>query len=377
MWIRKSGNDTLLGLTSHQLLEDAELVRDGYVTNAALILVGSSKGLGQHLAQAEVIFEYRSSDASVPFQQRLEFRRGFIGYLDELWQAISLRNDVLHYQQGFFAYEIPVLNESVVREAVLNAIAHRDYRLGGSIFVRQYPRRLEVTSPGGFPSGITANNLLWRQLPRNRRIAEACAKCGLVERSGQGANRMYEESIKEGKPQPSFAGTDDFQVVLTLKGEIQNPDFLRFIEKIGRERLSSFTTEDLLVLDSIQREETIPEALKERLAHLAGEGIIERVGGRGRGGRFILSRSLYSFIGKRGVYTRAKGLDRETNKALLLRHIDQNASEGSIYQDLQQVLPTQSRNQIQRLLQELKSEQRVRVVGTRRYARWYPASGSH
>jgi ATP-dependent DNA helicase RecG len=377
MWIRKSGNDTLLGLTSHQLLEDAELVRDGHVTNAALILVGRSKGLGQHLAQAEVIFEYRSSDASVPFQQRLEFRRGFIGYLDELWQAISLRNDVLHYQQGFFSYEIPVLNESVVREAILNAIAHRDYRLGGSIFVRQYPRRLEVTSPGGFPSGITANNLLWRQLPRNRRIAEACAKCGLVERSGQGANRMYEESIKEGKPQPSFAGTDDFQVVLTLKGEIQNPDFLRFIEKIGRERLSSFTTEDLLVLDSIQREETIHEALKERLAHLAGEGIIERVGGRGRGGRFILSRSLYSFIGKRGVYTRARGLDRETNKALLLRHIDQNASEGSIYQDLQQVLPTQSRNQIQRLLQELKSEQRVRVIGTRRYARWYPASGSH
>lgn len=121
---------------------------------------------------------------------------------------------------------------------------------------------------------------------------------------------MYEESIKEGKPQPSFTGTDDFQVVLTLKGEIQNPDFLRFIEKIGRERLSSFTTEDLLVLDSIQREETIPEAFKERLAHLAGEGIIERVGGRGRGGRFILSRSLYSFIGKRGVYTRTKGLDR-------------------------------------------------------------------
>jgi ATP-dependent DNA helicase RecG len=169
----------------------------------------------------------------------------------------------LHYQQGFFAYDIPVLNESVGREAVLNAIAHRDYRLAGSIFVRQFPRRLEITSPGGFPSGITASDLLWRQLPRNRRLAEACAKCGLVERSGQGANRMYEESIKEGKPQPSFVGIDDFQVVLTLKGEIQNPDFLRFVEKLDRERLSSFTTEDLLVLDSIQRDEPIPDAFKE------------------------------------------------------------------------------------------------------------------
>ena len=147
-----------------------------------------------------------------------------------------------------------MLNESVVREAVLNAIAHREYRFPGSAFVRQFPRRLEVVSPGGFPAGITASNLLWRQLPRNRRIAEACAKCGLVERSGQGANRMFEESIKEGKPQPSFVGTDEYQVSLTLLGEVQNPDFLRFFEKLGKERLPSFTTEDLLILDAIQRD---------------------------------------------------------------------------------------------------------------------------
>ncbi len=372
MWIRKSGNDALLGVPAPQLLEDAELARDAQITNAALILMGSSKALGQYLAQAEVIFEYRSSDASIPFQQRLEFRRGFLGYLDELWQSISLRNDSLHYQQGFFSFDIPTLNESVVREAVLNAIAHRDYRLQGSVFVRQFPRRLEIISPGGFPAGISASNLLWRQLPRNRRIAEACAKCGLVERSGQGANRMFEESIKEGKAQPSFAGTDDFQVALTLQGEIQNPDFLRFFEKIGRERLSSFTTEDLLVLDAIQRDEPIVDTLRSRLTPLANEGIIERVGGRGRGSRFILSRSLYSFIGKRGVYTRTRGLDRETNKALLLKHIERNAVDGSVYQDLQQVLPSLTRHQIQKLLQELKSEGKIRVGGVRRHARWYP-----
>lgn len=372
MWIRKSGNDGLRALASQQLLEDAELVSVNQVTNAALVLLASSKALSRHLAQAEVIFEYRSSDASVPFQQRLEFRRGFLGYLDELWQAISLRNDTLHYQQGFFAFDIPVLNESVVREAVLNAIAHRDYRLPGSVFVRQFPRKLEIVSPGGFPAGITASNLIWRQLPRNRRIAEACAKCGLVERSGQGANRMFEESIKEGKPQPSFVGTDEYQVALTLMGEVQNPDLLRFFEKLGQERLSSFTTEDLLILDAIQRDEQIVDALKPRLAHLANEGIIERVGGRGRGSRFILSRSLYSLMGKRGVYTRERGLDRDTNKALLLKHIEQNVDDGSVYQDLQQVLPSLTRHQIQKLLQELKREKKIRVGGTRRHARWYP-----
>src|SRR3546814_9552860 len=59
--------------------------------------------------------------------------------------------------------------------------------------------RLEITSPGGFPDGVTAENIIYRQHPRNRRIAEALQFCGLVERSGQGADRMFRMCIQEGK----------------------------------------------------------------------------------------------------------------------------------------------------------------------------------
>jgi len=317
------------------------------------------------------VFEYRSSEASIPYQQRIEFRYGFLGYLDELWNTINLRNEVLQYREGFFVGDIPAFNEAVVREGVLNALAHRDYRLPGSIFVRQFPRRLGIVSPGGFPPGITAANMLWRQSPRNRRIADACAKCGLVERSGQGANRMFEESIKEGKPKPDFTGTDDYQVELTLRGEIQNPAFLGFLQKIGAERLASFSTRDILVLDAIQREEPLPDDLKERVPHLLDEGIIERIG-RGRGVRFILSRKFHSFLGQQGAYTRRKGLDRETNKALLLKHIQENQGDGSPFRDLEQVLPALSRRQVQNLLQELRAEGKIRLSGARRGGRWYP-----
>jgi ATP-dependent DNA helicase RecG len=58
---------------------------------------------------------------------------------------------------------------------------------------------MEIISPGGFSPGITPENILIRQYPRNRRIAEAFAKCGLVERSGQGADRMFEACVKESK----------------------------------------------------------------------------------------------------------------------------------------------------------------------------------
>ncbi|MCE5306440.1 MAG: putative DNA binding domain-containing protein [Acidobacteriales bacterium] len=375
LWLRKSGNHGLSELPGAQLLEDAELVADGHPTNAALILLGNRSVLGRCLGQAELIYEYRTSEASLHFQQRIEFRSGFLGHLDDLWNAINLRNEIVQYSEGFFVRDIPAFNEGVVREAVLNALTHRDYRLSGSIFVRQFPKRLEIVSPGGFPPGITAANMLWRQSPRNRRLADACAKCGLVERSGQGANRMFEETVKEGKPWPDFTGTDNYQVSLTLRGEIQNPEFLRFLAKIDRERLARFTTQDLLILDSIQRKDRIAEELQPRVPHLLEEGIIERIG-RGRGAQLILSRGLYRFMGKSGVYTRQRGLDRETNKMLLLRHIERNAADGSGLAELQQVLPALSRFQVQKLIQELKSEGRIHVwpLSARRGARWYPAS---
>ncbi len=83
MWRAKSNNAALVSLSVEQLLSDAELLRDGKVTYAALILLGSTEGVSKHLAQAELIFEYRAQDSSIPFQHRLEFRQGFLGVLDD------------------------------------------------------------------------------------------------------------------------------------------------------------------------------------------------------------------------------------------------------------------------------------------------------
>ncbi len=248
------------------------------------------------------------------------------------------------------------------------AIGHRDYRLGGSVFVRQFPRQMEIVSPGGFPPGITLENFLWRQAPRSRRIAEVFAKCGLVERSGQGLNRMFEECIKESKPQPNFSGTDDYQVSVTLRGEVQDARFLRFLERVGQERFASFTTRDLLALDRVHRDQSMPEEVRLRLPFLMEQGVIERVGR----GKYILSRQFYGFLGRKGVYTRKRGLDRETNKALLLKHIRDNHREGSQLQEFLEVLPALSRDQVQRLLRELKTDGLVHNGGRTKGARWYP-----
>ena len=370
-WIKKSRNESLNTLSHEQLLSDAEALVDGGITYAALVLFGTRKAMGRHLAQAEVIFEYRSSDASGPAQERKEFRQGFFSFYDELWHLINLRNDTQHFQSGLFVLDVPTFSERVVREAVLNAVSHRDYQHGGSVFIRQYARRLTVESPGGFPLGITEVNILDRQLPRNRRIADIFAKCGLVERSGQGMNLMFELSIQESKQTPDFTGTDQYQVFLHLDGEVQDPRFLQFLEKVGQDTLELFSTADFLLLDCINRERKVPNHLKNRLQSLVEKGVTERYG-RGRGVKYILSRRYYKMVGEEGVYTRKKGLDREANKTLLLGHIVENKAKGSRLKEFVQVLPFLSKDQVQKLVAELKKEGKIYKTGVTRGARWYP-----
>lgn len=372
-WATKTRDERKTRWTDEQTLANAELLLDGSITYAALILFGTRAALGRWLAQAELVFEYRSSEASGPAADREEYREGFFLWHDAIWNKINLRNDRQSYQDGLFRIELPTFDEVSVREALLNAVAHRDYRLGSSVFVRQFAQRLEVASPGGLPPGVTPANILDQQNPRNRRLAEALAKCGLIERSGQGMNLMFESAIRQGKPLPSFAGTSSHEVRLTLHGTMTSPAFVRFIERLGEEKLKSFSTYDFLALDYLRREQVVPEHLKACLPGLVAAGAIESIG-RGRGTRYILARGLYAALGGKGVYTRKKGLDRGTNKALLLKHIQDNAASGAQMEEFRQVLPALSRSQIQVLLRELRREGAIHSIGYTKAARWYPGA---
>jgi len=187
-------------------------------------------------------------------------------------------------------------------------------------------------------------------------------------------NLMFERSIQESKPTPDFSGTDQYQVVLTLNGEVQDPRFLQFLEKVGREKLELFSTADFLLLDVVHREQPVPEHLKSRLHKLVAMGVIEKFG-RGRGVRYILGRRFYKMTGQKGLYTREKGLDRETNKELLLKHILKNQKTGSRLKELMQVLPAHTMPQVQTLLRELKAEGKIHKTGKTRGALWYPSEG--
>ena len=142
---------------------------------------------------------------------------------------------------------------------------------------------------------------------------------------------------------------------------------LSVINRIGNERMDALTTTDFLTINALYHETSLDSHMQERLKHLTEIGIVEHIGRS----KYVLSRSLYSAAGKSGVHTRIVGLDRETNKELLLKHMREKGEEGAPLRELQQVLPGLNRGQIQVLLRELRDDGRAHFRGNTSAAKWF------
>lgn len=121
------------------------------------------------------------------------------------------------------------LPSAAVREAVVNAVMHRDYRSPDRTVIDHAPTRLAVTSPGAFVTGVTAQNILTTSSrTRNPQLAIAIRTVGLAETAGTGVDRMYAEMARLGHQPPTF-DADQSSVRVTLLGGAPNSHLARFV----------------------------------------------------------------------------------------------------------------------------------------------------
>lgn len=377
LWLKKLGQREeskplvarLKKLTDQQLLIDAELVVDGNVTVAAIVLMGKREAMGRLLANAETIFEYRNTRAAGPPQFRKEFREGFFLYYDELWELVNRWNTRQTFQEGFAILDIETFNERVVREATLNAISHRDYTHAGSVFLRVQGQEIEIDSPGGFPAGITAETLYKAQNPRNRRISEVFGRCGFVERSGQGVNLMIELAIQEGKDLPNYEGTDAYNVRLKLHGRVRDTEFCYSLDRYTRENETAFSTEELLVLDLVRRHKKVPHTLAPELKDMAAIGLI--IGSsRGRGRKYKLSEKLLPTLSESPDEEPPNVLHREDAEFRILGLIEVSVAKGVSKAEIVSLFPSLSDGQIKAILRDLKNKGLIEARGYKKGSRW-------
>ncbi len=318
----KQKNPHFLTLPDAQVLSDLNLVREGKITNAALILVGKQEVLIDKLPQATVILEYRKSESLVPYTNRQIYEQPFYKMIDLLWHDIDLRNDKIDVSENSYIFNIPYFNEEVIREAINNAVAHRDYRRSSEIVIKQYPQKMIIMNTGGFPLGVTIENLLRVQsTPRNRLLADVLAKTGIVERSGQGVDKIYKNTLLEGKEEPDYSYSDPFRVELHLSAVIKDKAFAMFLDSEQRElaeedRLSVF---EVMALNSI-REGKCEFVEKEIIKVLLNRGLIEKRG-KTRGTYYILSKNYYELCGKESEYSKKDDWDIEQVIPIIMPHL--------------------------------------------------------
>ena len=287
-------------------------------TLAAILLAGTPAALKAHVPQAEVCY-YHHASGDVDFHFREDLLRPIPALLTRLAELIQARNRFTPVQVGLFRIEVWDQDEAVYREALLNALTHRDYTLRDVVHVHHYPDRLEIMNPGGMTGGVTPGNILRHQPKRrNPLLAEVLARLGLVERAGVGIDKMFSLMLRHGKEPPEFLNYPD-AVTLSLHSPGFDADFVRFVAR-KQEDMQTLSLDMLIVLSLLAREGEatrphlaralqLPEDRTPRLLRsMEGHGLIRKAG-VGRGIAYQLSDEVQHALGRAPQVTLPPAVD--------------------------------------------------------------------
>jgi ATP-dependent DNA helicase RecG len=365
----KQKNPSFKDKSNEQVLNDLGLIEEGRLTYAALILLGRKKAIQQHLSHASVIWEFRFNEGQISHDFREEVCLPLFIGITHLWNLINGKNGDIPIREGAYINTLPTFNEEVIREAVLNAIAHRDYSITSSVVVRQYPKKMIINNPGGFPKGVTKDNLLTiSSTPRCRLMAEVLEKTGLVERSGQGVDKIFSYTISEGKAPPSYDDSDMLQVSLKLSGIMEDKMFHIFLREIQESRGADnvLGAEKIIGLYKV-KSGLVGEIKRDTLDSLGRDGLVTRAGTHSN--RYTLPQRYYELSSKeKSIGSRYITLEVEQFLLVLQGHA---LKIGELEQRLSGSL---SRNQIKYLISKLFPDGIVEFEGSGKGTKYKLAS---
>lgn len=264
-------------------------------------------------------------------------------------------------------YEYP---EAVFREAIVNALAHRDYNLtGATIDIKIWDDRMEIHSPGPLPGHITVENMAEHRYRRNPKIVRVLKTLGELEDRGHGVKMMHEEMALAGLPAPEFIATPTSLTVILR-------NLSRFTAE-ERDWLSAFdpsvlTPEELRALVMARREgampprrlrELFPETdISQMTDSMTAKGLLERVGKRG-GTCYQLSEELIRSVGSK----------RKESKRLPATLSGEIKKRGSITTQEAAEFLNKPLHAVRRLLNDLAEDGIIRAEGQTKARRYYPA----
>ncbi len=351
-------------------------------TLTGLLVMGRESALRERVPTHELAFQVLARE-TVSFN---EFRRfPLLKALDWLETNFRPYNPEKEVQIGLFRVPVPKVDMGAFREAVANALVHRDYHRLGATHVRLDDHGLTVSNPGGLVEGVTLHNLLTTEpRPRNPALADAMKRIGIVERSGRGVDKIYRGMLRFGRPEPDYSRTDVNSVVLQMSTVEADELFLQMVvEQENKQNGAALPIDSLIALAVLREQKRLgmdelarhihrdSTQARRTLEQLVEAGLVQPHGNT-RNRSYTLSARMYQAKGNQVAYTRQAGFSSLQHEQMVLSHVQHH---GRIQRNEVIDLCHLSRDQAAKLLKRLKADSKLMQHGERRGA-FYTLTGN-
>lgn len=204
-----------------EILQKLELLDNERLTNAAIILFCKTEH--KQFMQSSVQLARFEGITKTVFIDRKDVRGNVFDLLEDTMKFLRFNLPIAGKitESSPYRVDTPAIPFNVLREAILNALVHRDYGIyGGSVDVAVYDDRVEIDNPGKLPTGIKVSDLTkkHKSIKRNPLIAKVLYTCGMIEQWGRGTLEMIKLCKEAGNPAPKFEeSAGSFSVTFPLR----------------------------------------------------------------------------------------------------------------------------------------------------------------
>lgn len=334
--------------TVEEFLSHSSMMRDGYLTRAAILLLGKPESVRLlYPAVAQITWTLEDDERNVVDYEH--FTIPFILTVDKVLGKI--RNLTMRELPGgtLFPETMKQYDDYTIREALHNCIAHQDYTLRRRIIFVEGPDKLYYANGGSFIPGTIEKALNHRgpQLHyRNECLCKGMVNFNMIDTVGRGIRKIFTEQQKRFFPMPDYLIDEEAREVgVFIYGKIIDERYTDVLKSGAR-----LSLEECILLDAIQKNHGVSLS-SEAIRHLKSKRLIE-----GRKSNYIISLRAAKLTKQLGTYSREKGLDINDLHPLVISLAKRAGVEGFKRTDVFEALS--------HLLPEAKSkEQKMRLVG--------------
>jgi ATP-dependent DNA helicase RecG len=299
-------------MSDEEFLTKLKLIVDGKLTNAAMVLLGNPDH--DNLLDVPVSAMWRLHGLKERLKDYSEFRMPFITLSNRIYAKI--RNLTYRYMPNQLTLDTTITqqyNEDLLKELLLNCIAHQDYTQGGRIYVDELEDVVIISNPGSFIPGDVRKVLITGYTApyyRNLLLAETMANFKLIDTAQWGIRKVFDTQRDRYFPLPDYDLSTYNKVAVTVYGKLLDQNYTRLLFSRGDLELES-----VYLLDRVQKKLPLT---KEQYQMLRKLGVIE-----GKAPKIFISLEVAAIVDKRAQYTKNRAMDDKYYIDLIANYLRQ------------------------------------------------------